>query len=405
MTRSSELSGSFRSQSCPDPDADFQTIKKRQRTPHVNEVTLVVTRGRRSRGRPRIANKSPLTTTHEIRMLRAQVSSMEEELRTLQSKWTSQLPDERVLAVAQDSACVKREVNQAEHAHNELEHIRLQQQLMFATLQSAMLRAPLHSSGEEILKALHFDTHLGRGPEEREKKLLAHSERSLNSVPSILNRFSKLAVDKVLQNRGERAVPAPVTPLSLIDIAGYKGCTLVTGVFMSEIPHTSLEEVYEAVLAYFENMPTSMKRHLGVNVKRTRLSNPDSPAAYYRLSFDGAGLPATVNHVVCTELTPSHGVVHMDAITDDPLHPVPTASPVEYGICGLSITPRKELETGRTASMTLRWVVLYRYNLLPSDLILKNDLEVIRPILNGDLITASVCKYIQEKQQSPRAGH
>ena len=49
--------------------------------------------------------------------------------------------------------------------------------------------------------------------------------------------------------------------------------------------------------------------------------------------------------------------------------------------------------------MTLRWVVVYHYNMLPDDLALKKDLEIIRPILNGDLLTATVCDYIQQHQQ------
>lgn len=50
---------------------------------------------------------------------------------------------------------------------------------------------------------------------------------------------------------------------------------------------------------------------------------------------------------------------------------------------------------GKFTSVTLWWAAVYRYNLLPNDPALKADLEIV-PILNGDLITASVCSYLQE---------
>ncbi|KAG2921242.1 hypothetical protein PC116_g4542 [Phytophthora cactorum] len=48
--------------------------------------------------------------------------------------------------------------------------------------------------------------------------------------------------------------------------------------------------------------------------------------------------------------------------------------------------------------MKLRWMIVYRYNLLPDDPGLKYELEFIRPILNGDLITSFVCNYIRKKR-------
>ncbi|CAI5743945.1 unnamed protein product [Peronospora destructor] len=136
-------------------------------------------------------------------------------------------------------------------------------------------------------------------------------------------------------------------PLSQIDITGCNDCTLILSIFISEIPHTSVEEVYAAVLAYFDGIPTAMKRHFNVNARRVRLNNVDSPVVYRRSTFKGAT-------VVCSELTPSHGMVHIDAIVDDPMHPACRDTPSESGICGLTLTPRKEAVTGRTMSVTLR---------------------------------------------------
>ncbi|KAE9003996.1 hypothetical protein PR001_g17829, partial [Phytophthora rubi] len=179
---------------------------------------------------------------------------------------------------------------------------------------------------------------------------------------------------------------------------GGKDCTLISSVFISEIPHTSLDEVYAAVLTYFDAIPASMKRHFGVEANRTRLNDAESTVVYRRSTFNGSGVPVTVNNIVCSELTASHGMVHIDAVTDDPLHPVPESASSQFGICGLTITPRKEPVTGKTLSITLRWVVVYRYNMLPHEPAIREDLKIIRSILNGDLLTASVCSYIQEQQ-------
>ncbi|KAG6964135.1 hypothetical protein JG687_00006161 [Phytophthora cactorum] len=380
------------------------TKKRRRLSPSRDgkeELICVLTGESPEPPRPRAANGAPLSATHEIRLLRSQVAEMEEELRVLHNKWAAQLPDQRTLAIAQRSAREKHGAIQTETAHNELQQMLLQQQLLFATLQSAVLRAPLHSSGQAVFEALHFDTHLGRDAAEREKLLLAHNERSLATLPSIVHRFTQMAIDRIMAAHDGHST-RPVMPLSQIDITGCKDYTLISSVFVSEIPHTSLEEVYAAVLAYFDGIPTSMKRHFNINAKRVRLNSVDSPVVYRRSTFNGAGLPAIVNNVVCSELTASHGMVHIDAITEDPLHPVNRSGPSQFGICGLTITPRKDPVTGRTVSITLRWVVVYHYNLLPDDPAIKDDLEIIRPILNGDLITATVCGYIQEQQQNTR---
>ncbi|GMF43437.1 unnamed protein product [Phytophthora fragariaefolia] len=392
---------SFVAQSCHKPET---ANKKRHRAEEADDEFMSMLRGPcRPRGRPRVANKAPLSATHEIRMLRSQVASMESELHGLEAKWSRELPDERALVTAHHSARNKREVALSESARVELEEIVLQQQLMFATLQAAIFRAPLHSSGEDMHKALHFNTRLGTDPKERNSVLEAHNKRSLSTVPSIMNHLTQMGVDKVLALQEQSISNKSVLPLSQIDITGCKNYTLVSSVFMSEIPHNSLEDVYAAALAYHDSIPTIMKRHFGVDATRVRLNGDDSPAAYWRLSLDGAGLPATVNHVLCSELTPSHAMVHMDAVLDDPLYPTARASPLEFGISGLTLTPRKDSATDKTIAVTLRWVVLYRYNLLPDVPALKKDLEIIRPILNGDLITASVCSYIKEIQQrSPR---
>ncbi|KAI9909201.1 hypothetical protein PsorP6_014613 [Peronosclerospora sorghi] len=124
--------------------------------------------------RPRAANGAPLTITHEIRQLRSRVAEMEVEVRDLNCKWAAQLLNQRTLAIAQRYEKEKHGVHQTEMAHGELQHMLLEQQLLFASLQAAVLRAPLYSNGQDMFEALHFNTHLGHDGDEREKQLLAH---------------------------------------------------------------------------------------------------------------------------------------------------------------------------------------------------------------------------------------
>ncbi|CAH0474525.1 unnamed protein product [Peronospora belbahrii] len=398
MESSSKMDSSF--QFCH-PESTTDATKKRFRFSLMNDdglTTLAETK--RPRGRSRVPDKAVLSTTHELRLLRSQVASMEEELRRLQSKWNEHLPDKRILATAQHSARKKRAVAQIQGTQMELQEMILQQQLMFATLQTAVFRAPLHSCGQEILNSLHLDTHFGHDAVERSKTLIAHTERSLATVPSAVKRFTTMALNKMiaLQDKEGRS-DKPMLPLSQIDVTGCKDGTLVTSVYMSEIPHHSLENVYAAVVAYHDNIEVVMKRHFGIHATRTRLNSHDSPTAYWRLNFEGVGIPITVNHILCSELTPSHGVIHMDAVLHDPLYPESRNSKLQFGISGLTLTPRKDHVTGKVVAVTLRWMVLYRYKMLPDDPALRKDLDLIRPILNGDLITASVCTYLQELHQ------
>jgi hypothetical protein len=347
-------------------------------------------------------NKPRFTNTQRLRTLRTRVASLEQELHGLQSKWNRALPDELLLAAAHHCASEKRAANRTDKANRKLMDLLQQHQFLFATLQAATLHSPLWSNGDDLFKALHFGTQLGREAEEREHKLRLHNERSLATLPSIVKRFSQMAIDKALAKREGDAVDKPVLPLSQINVTGCKDCTLVSSIFISEIPHSSLEEVYAAVLAYFDSVPRVMKRHFGVDAKHKRLNGAASPVHYQRSEFSGAGAFWTENNVVSSELTSTHGMVHIDAVTDDPLYPVITAASSRYGICGLTVSPRRDPVTDATLSVTLRWAIVYRYKMLPHDPAIREDLETIRPLLNGDVITASVCSYIHELQRGQR---
>ncbi|CEG43857.1 uncharacterized protein PHALS_14146 [Plasmopara halstedii] len=372
------------------------TFKKRRRSSQSeNEINSDTV----SAGTTRSRNRR--SVTHEIRQLRAQVAAMESELQRLQYKWKTQLPSLWTRRAAQHSARTKYEVAQTEDVRSGLEELFLHQQLMFASLQATILHGPLSSNWEEIVEGLHFETKLGENEIERKKELFAHYKRSLKTIPSHVDRIAQAAIDKVLARRSKDDLTKPVTPLSQIDVTGLKDSSLISSVFVSEIPNTTLEEVYEAILvSFFGNIPALLKRHFGIHATRKKLDCMDASMQYWRLSIDGKVIPSTANNVLCAQLTPTHGIIHVDAIVSDPLHPLPYTNLVKYKICGLTVTPQKESETGKPSGVTLKWIALYQYNLLPDDPVLLMDLRVIRPILNGDLITSSVCEYLRNKQQS-----
>ncbi|TDH68869.1 hypothetical protein CCR75_004174 [Bremia lactucae] len=340
--------------------------------------------------------RSRISATQEIRQLRAQVKAMEDVLETLQFKWIEQLPDSRSLQEAHHLARIKYRLIQTQNEHSELENAFVRQQLMYASLQTTILQAPLYSNSEELMMMLQFQTRLGRESKERQIKLLAHFNRSLATIPSSVNKITQTAIDKALGHRKEGDTKEPLTPLSQINITGLVNSTLISSVFMLEIPNATLKEVYEAILvSYIEAIPALMQRHFGIHATRKMLDSADSPAIYYRLDLHGNDITSSMNHVICSELTSSYGMVHVDSIIDDALHPVSRTNSLQYIVSGITITPRIEAATGKTLSVRLQRVLVYHYNLLPGDSALMKDLAIIRPVLNGDLITSSVCEYIK----------
>ena len=370
-----------------------------QRSKEEGEESVAIVTKRSSQGSYHSARAKKVTTTHKVRALRELVASMEKEVQRLESKWTIQVPDDRVLAMARRCAMEKYAANQSEMMQAQLQELLFQQQFRFASLQTALLRAPLHSNASEVFHALHFDTQLSQHEDEREKGLVAHNLRSLSTLPSLVDQTTQ----RILQTTTTGGNPVMSrTPVSQIDIAGCSDCTLISGIFVSEIPRTSLEVVYAAVLAYFDSVATAMKSHFDIETRHQKLNSIESPVHYQQSSFKGPKVSWTENNIVCSELTPSHGMVHIDAVTDDPLYPVSNTASSRYGICCLTLSPRKDLVTGEMLSVTLRWVVAYRYNRLADDPEIEKEVETIRPILNGDLITASVCRFLREVQQGRR---
>lgn len=122
-------------------------VKKRRRSSHSDNDAIVNFNGANPQSKPKTAKKQAVSAANELRMLRVEVASMEEQLRNLKLKWSSTQPDERTLAAA---------AIQTEATRSELKRTLLEQQIFFAMLQSAVLRAPLHSIGKDIHEMLHI---------------------------------------------------------------------------------------------------------------------------------------------------------------------------------------------------------------------------------------------------------
>lgn len=188
---------------------------------------------------------------------------MDGELRALKEQWEAAQPDARALAAARRAAVEKRAGALTDAAHAALADALAKQQLAFAALQSLVLNAPLHSRGRELFDALHFATALGEDTADRGRQLRAHFERSVAAVPHVVGRFTRLELD------GRAAAAADAgTPRNRVSVTGGADHTLVSSVFVSEIPCPSLERVFGGVLAYFNGLPSAVKRHLGTAMDR-----------------------------------------------------------------------------------------------------------------------------------------
>lgn len=352
---------------------------------------------------------------------------MEDQLRGLKTRWEAQLPEPRTLASARRAAVEKRASQLTDRAHDALEDALAQQQLAFAALQSLVLNAPLHSHGREMFDALHFNTAMGADPDDRARQLRAHFARSVAAVPAAVARFTRL----------ELADKPSLVPQSKVSVMGGADHTLVSSVFVSEIPCRSLERVFDAARAYFNGLPSAVKRHLGTDMDRqvglvgscdalhwsgdtntdtvkrvlyddmVSLSRADRQnlldaelglraddyVQYRRTTIASAALAATANTVVCASLRETHAVFHVDVIKDDAQHPFRARETPRYAVAGLTLEP-----SDARAAVTLRLAIVYRYERLPQDPAVEQELRAHRAILNGDLLMASLCQHLREQQ-------
>ena len=99
----------------------------------------------------------------------------------LTDKWNTELPDRRVLQCATAAAREKRTAALIEQANTQYRDNMLQQQIFYASLQSAMLQSPLHCA-KLVHETLHVATRLSADPEQRKRRVRARAEEMRESA-------------------------------------------------------------------------------------------------------------------------------------------------------------------------------------------------------------------------------
>lgn len=118
---------------------------------------------------------------------------------------------------------------------------------------------------------------------------------------------------------------------------------------------------------------------------------PDDFVQYRRTTIASSALEATANTLVCASLRDRRGVFHVDAVMDDARHPFSVRETPRWAIAGLTLEP----DDARQA-VTLRLAIVYRYERLPQDPAVAQEMREHRAILNGDLLMAAVCQHLRE---------
>jgi hypothetical protein len=195
----------------------------------------------------------PLTATHEIRFLRKEVANMENHLQQLETKWVEAIPEETVLASACQAAKEKWMTSLVEQDNAELRDQLTQQQFIFASLQSTILQAPLQAQCREMWDAIHLKTRLSADADERVRQLQAHCDAGIALTPEVVEQFTN-------------HIASSPTPYSQTNITGGASHTFVSNVFVMELPHTSLLEVFQATLGYYAQLHKEMQRCLGTRM-------------------------------------------------------------------------------------------------------------------------------------------
>ncbi|DAZ93311.1 TPA: hypothetical protein N0F65_000862, partial [Lagenidium giganteum] len=198
--------------------------------------------------------------------------------------------------------------SKVEQVNDQLKDQLLQQQIYFASLQSALLRAPLQSNCQEMFDTFHLPSHLRTDREERMGVLNERADEMLRDMPELMNRFT-------------HDIPSNA-PYSQTNITGGLDYTIVSNVFVSEIPHPSLKTVYQATLGYFWKLSKEMQKHLGFGFGIKVLENWGRFRQYATISYSNPGiLDTTVNSTFTAQIVDGVGIIHTDFVDKDDLYP------------------------------------------------------------------------------------
>ncbi|KAJ0404357.1 hypothetical protein P43SY_001477 [Pythium insidiosum] len=330
-------------------------------------------------------NGAALSATHEIRHLRQEVASMEERLASLESRWMQAIPDDSVLSSACHAAQQKWTTMQVERVNAELRDQLTQQQFVFASLQSAILQAPLQSRCQEMWDAVHVNTVLNNQSERRVQQLQAHLRKGLDLVPHAIKRFTS-------------QVSSSPNPYSQVNVTGGADCTTVGSVVVLEFPQVSLIELFKAVLTYYALLPEELHRYTATETDIQLLNSLGNLSQYARVRFTSEIFPTTVNTAFTAAIVDGVAIFHSDTIEQDSLFPAPEHEDIRrIGVTAMTITPETDASTGKT-KMVLRRILLHRYNRLPHDPRIQRDLKQNQCVMNGDLLTAIVCRSLHERR-------
>ncbi|GLE11849.1 hypothetical protein PINS_up024593 [Pythium insidiosum] len=325
---------------------------------------------------PSARNGAALSATHEIRHLRQEVASMEERLASLESQWMQTIPDEN--RSRSGRRCRWNAVNA------KLRDQLTQQQFVFASLQSAILQAPLQSRCQEMWDAVHLDTVLrDEQTDRRVEQLQTHLRKGLELVPGAIERFTS-------------HVTSSPSPYSQVDVTGGADCTTVGSVVVLEFPQVTLIELFKAVLTYYATMPDELQHYTATETDL--LNSLGNLSQYARVRFTSEVFPTTVNTAFTAAIVDGIAVFHSDTIDQDAMFPAPANEDIRrIGVTAMTITPETDASTGKT-KMVLRRILLHRYNRLPHDARIQRDLKQNQCIMNGDLLTAIVCRSLHERR-------
>lgn len=311
---------------------------------------------------------------------------MEDHLQQLEHQWNSTLPNLDQLTMACVAAKEKWTTSQAELVNAELKDQLTQQQFIFASLQSAILQAPLQAQCREMFDTIHLKTRLSQEDDERVAQLQAHCDRGVATVPETVQRFTG-------------HVASSPTPFSQTSITGGAAHTFISNVFVLEIPHTSLQEVFHATLGYYAMLPKEMQRCVATKMEVEPLNLLSKLRQYAKVRFTNELFATTVNTTFVAKLHEDAAIIHSDGIVCDPLHPLPSDEQVSrIGVNAITLTPITDPATGRIHKVVLRRVLVYRYNLLPHHPAVQKDMKLNQCVINGDLLTAMMCENLQQQK-------
>ena len=184
------------------------------------------------------------------------MADLDSDLQQLEAQWDTSIEDPTILQHACVAATEKWKSKRVEGLNRHLEEELTKQQFAFAALETAILRAPLHSSSREMFKAITLHTQLPRDPIERRQRLQGHWNQAMDRVARIVDTFAG-------------SIASSPSPYSETSIAGGKRHTYLGNVLVLELPCTSLKRLFSIVSRSYMSIINEIPRIYGVHTDIT----------------------------------------------------------------------------------------------------------------------------------------